>query len=212
MKMKPKLTFLAMYRKQYEYSELKTAAPRDSKNFSFLFIAKDLSWSAILVTQNSNYNCNFLPPVYNYNICMFLLHKLMYPFVNTMYKTNMDQQLKSFSICKLSRPATYRINCSYKIFTCEQVRSLNYFRTFFPNNMSETIDTPMDTSDQDRITDDDMVQQLEQRGKDFADFIEAETQRLRGGSKVIERGGGGGEPCTERGCRGREWNNGTCQL
>ena len=78
--------------------------------------------------------------------------------------------------------------------------------------MSETIDTPMDTSDQDQINDDDMVQQLEQRWKDFADFVEAEMQRLRSGSKVIEKGGGGGEPYTERGCRGREWNNGTCQL
>ena len=169
--------------------ELKTAAPLDSKNFSFLFIAKDLLWSAILVTQNSKYKYNFLQPVYNYNIGMFLVHKLMYSFVNTVYKRNMDQQLKSFSLCKLSRPATYRINCFYKILICKQVRSLNYFRTFFPKNMSETIDTPMDTSDQDRITDDDMVQQLEQRGKDFADFIEAETQRLRGGSKVIEKGG-----------------------
>jgi len=55
--------------------------------------------------------------------------------------------------------------------------------------MSETIDTPMDTSDQDQINDDDMVQQLEQRRKDFTDFIEAETQRLRRGSKVIEKGG-----------------------
>ena len=154
--------------KENEFSVLKTAPPCDSKNFSFPFIAKDLLWSAFLVTLNSKCDCNLPTPVYNYNISMFslhkfLLHKLMYSFVITMYKTNMDQQLKSYSICKLSRSAAYRTNYSYKIFICKQVRTINYFRTFSLNNMSETIDTPMDTSDQDQINDDDMVQQLEQR-------------------------------------------------